>query len=152
MARWGPQPLAWLPSGQADIRALIRQFEPVRISRGGGPPRPVNWNDLPHDIVRLVAGRLPPQDVQAALLTCREWHAGFASGVTVMRPRVFMVQRLAQRCVREKPRRSLPVTLYSGAKDEGERNGKHAAVAFLQDGRQGSHVLWPVRSGSDSFT
>ncbi len=102
MACRGPQPLAWLPSGQADIRALIRQFEPVRISRGGGPPRPVNWNDLPHDIVRLVAARLPPQDVQAALLTCREWHAGFASGVTVMRPRVFMVQRLAQRCVRPK--------------------------------------------------
>ena len=99
MASWGAPPPAWQPD-QPDIRSLIRYFEPLRLAAAPGRPRrrPVNWNDLPRDIMRLVAARLPAQDVQAALLACREWHDGFASGLNAMRPRVLMVERLAHRC------------------------------------------------------
>ncbi|KAK9822807.1 hypothetical protein WJX81_000986 [Elliptochloris bilobata] len=85
--------------GQLDIRSLIRQFEPMRLAAApaGSTRRPVDWVSLPRDIMRLVAARLPPHDVQSALLACREWHDGFASGLTAMKPRVLMVERLAHR-------------------------------------------------------
>jgi hypothetical protein len=94
------QPPAW-PGGPPDIRALIRQFEPLRLPAAAPPP--ADWTELPRDIMRLVVAALPAQDVQAALLACREWHRGFSSGLTAMRPRVFMVDRLASRRARAPP-------------------------------------------------
>jgi len=95
----GAQPPAW-PGGPPDIRALIRQFEPLRLPAAAASPPPADWTELPRDIMRLVVAALPAQDVQAALLACREWHRGFSSGLTAMRPRVFMVDRLASRRAR----------------------------------------------------
>jgi hypothetical protein len=95
----GAQPPAW-PGGPPDIRALIRQFEPLRLPAAAASPPPADWTELPRDIMCLVVAALPAQDVQAALLACREWHRGFSSGLTAMRPRVFMVDRLASRRAR----------------------------------------------------
>lgn len=55
------------------------------------------WPDLPNDLFTLVLSRLPPADVQAALLVCRSWLAGFSAGLASLRPRSLDVPRLAAR-------------------------------------------------------
>lgn len=45
----------------------------------------------------LTLARLAPPDVQATLLVCKAWSAGFSHGLVSLRPRLLAVPRLAAR-------------------------------------------------------
>lgn len=87
---------------QANVKHLIRQFDPHCPSHPPGQLPPAKWMDVPFDIMREVVQRLAVHDVQTTLLVCREWHDGFANGVVSLKPRLLKLQELAYRwaCLR----------------------------------------------------
>lgn len=78
--------------------STCKQTKDVTSAQAGLPA--AAWAEVPFDIMREVVGRLPPHDVQTALLVCREWRDGFTNGVAALRPRVLRPQQLAERCAR----------------------------------------------------
>ena len=82
---------------QANVKHLIRQFDPHCASHPPGQLPPAKWMDVPFDIMREVVQRLAVHDVQTTLLVCREWHDGFSNGVVSLKPRLLRLEELAYR-------------------------------------------------------
>ncbi len=92
---------------QANVKHLIRRFDPHCASHPPGQLPPARWMDVPFDIMREVVQRLAVHDVQTTLLVCREWHDGFSNGVVSLKPRLLKLEELAYRLDKPLPPYSL---------------------------------------------